>query len=607
MTDGTITLNSGSGGESVATDEIAGAAYQKIKLTDGTEDGTTDIEAGNGTAASALRVTIASDTTGVLSVDDNGGSLTVDGTVNLSATDNAVLDNIDSNTDFGAITGGGSESGALRVTLANDSTGLVSINDGGGSLTIDGTVTANLSATDNTVLDNIDTNTTNIPNVIGTDGSAGPSSAVSVGGTESGGTLQELRVDSDGHLQVDVLSGGGAGTQYSEDAATPATIVGGAIMMERDDALSTLTPVEGDWAAARCDSQGALWVNAVNADGTSNVDTAAGGTDAGAVMLAVRDDSLTTLTPADGDYTHLRVSSTGALHVTGGGGGTEYTVNAAAPADPTGTASLMERDDALSTLSEAAGDWTNQRSNARGAMWVELDLTNDVTIADGGNSITVDGTVSLSATDNAVLDNIDTNTDFGQQTGGGTEASALRVTLANDSTGLVSVDDNGGSLTIDNADITTIAGAVSGTEMQVDVVAALPAGSNNIGDVGLSGARTSGGTTLYKNIDVDETEDQIKGTAGQVYWIHAMNLASGVRYLKFYNATAASVTVGTTVPDLTFPVPTQGDTNGAGFVLSIPNGIAFGTAITIAATTGVADNDSGAPGANEVIVNLGYA
>jgi hypothetical protein len=34
-------------------------------------------------------------------------------------------------------------------------------------------------------------------------------------------------------------------------------------------------------------------------------------------------------------------------------------------------------------------------------------------------------------------------------TGGGTEAAALRVTIANDSTGLVSVDDNGGSLTVD--------------------------------------------------------------------------------------------------------------------------------------------------------------
>jgi len=55
-----------------------------------------------------------------------------------------------------APTGGGGESGALRVTIANDSTGVVSVDDGGGALTVDGTVTANLSATDNAVLDTID-------------------------------------------------------------------------------------------------------------------------------------------------------------------------------------------------------------------------------------------------------------------------------------------------------------------------------------------------------------------------------------------------------------------------------------------------------------------
>lgn len=36
-------------------------------------------------------------------------------------------------------------------------------------------------------------------------------------------------------------------------------------------------------------------------------------------------------------------------------------------------------------------------------------------------------------------------------TGGGTEATALRVTVASDSTGILSVDDNGGALTVDNA------------------------------------------------------------------------------------------------------------------------------------------------------------
>lgn len=128
----------------------------------------------------------------------------------------------------------------------------------------------------------------------------------------------------------------------------------------------------------------------------------------------------------------------------------------------------------------------------------------------------------------------------------------------------------------------------------------------NIGDVGLI-ATTSGGTTLYKNIDVDESEDQVKGTAGQIYWIHAINLSAAVLYLKIYNATAGNVTVGTTVPDLTFPIPSNGGTDGAGFVLAIPNGIEFDTAITIAATTGIADADAGAPGGNEVVVNLGYA
>lgn len=119
--------------------------------------------------------------------------------------------------------------------------------------------------------------------------------------------------------------------------------------------------------------------------------------------------------------------------------------------------------------------------------------------------------------------------------------------------------------------------------------------------------RVFNGTLLYKNIDVDESEDQVKATPGRVYWIHAINLSAAVLSLKFYNKTAANVTVGTTVPDLTFPVPSNGGTDGAGFVLSIPNGIVFNTAITIAATTGIADGDSGAPGANEVIVNLGFA
>jgi len=42
------------------------------------------------------------------------------------------------------VTGGGTESGAQRVTIANNSTGVLSVDDNGASLTVDGTVTAGI-------------------------------------------------------------------------------------------------------------------------------------------------------------------------------------------------------------------------------------------------------------------------------------------------------------------------------------------------------------------------------------------------------------------------------------------------------------------------------
>lgn len=110
------------------------------------------------------------------------------------------------------------------------------------------------------------------------------------------------------------------------------------------------------------------------------------------------------------------------------------------------------------------------------------------------------------------------------------------------------------------------------------------------------------GCSFNKNIDVDESEDAIKATSGILYGYIINNLhATAYRYVKFYNAAVADVTVGTTVPDLTIPVPPLGMAN-----ISIPQGLEFTVAISIAATTGIADNDTGAPGANEVVVTTWY-
>ena len=319
------------------------------------------------------------------------------------------------------------------------------IDDAGGSITVDGTVTANAGTGTFTV-----------------DGS-GVTQPVSGTVTETNSTA--ILADT---ANMDTNLATVAGAVHNEDSVHTTADPGVQVLGVRQDTQADFG-ADGDYVPMSIDANGAVRVNAINADGTSNVDTAAGATDAGAVMLAVRDDSLTTLTPIDGDYAHLRVSSTGALHVTGGGGGTEYTVNAAAPADPTGTASLMERDDALSALTEIEGDWSNMRCNANGALWTTVDGT--VTVDGSAVTQPVSGTVTanLGATDNAVLDQIEVNTSYGDNTGNGTAAGSLRVTLASDSTGVVSVDDNGGSLTIDG---TVTANAGTGT-MTVDL------GANN--------------------------------------------------------------------------------------------------------------------------------
>lgn len=269
----------------------------------------------------------------------------------------------------------------------------------------------------------------------------------------------------------------------------------------------------------------------------------------------------------------------------------------------------------------------------------------NISIDDGGNSITVDGSVSVTdgngslTVDNAAL----------SVTGGGVEASALRVTIASDSTGVVSVDDNGGSITVDG---TVTANLAAGTNNigDVDVLSVVPGtaaaslgkaedAAHSSGDTGVYALAVrddspaahsdtdgdyeslhvnaegglwvsptpsaSGGLSIFRSIDLDESEEEIKASAGCVYGMWVSNLATSTRFVKFYNATAANVVVGTTTPVITIAIPGNSSDDITGF-FSSANGIAFGTAISVAATTGVADNDTGAPGLNEVLINVFY-
>lgn len=113
--------------------------------------------------------------------------------------------------------------------------------------------------------------------------------------------------------------------------------------------------------------------------------------------------------------------------------------------------------------------------------------------------------------------------------------------------------------------------------------------------------QTSGGLSIATDIDLDETETEIKATAGQLYGWYIYNDGAAEVYVKLYNATAATVEVGTTVPVMTLGIPA-----GSGANVFTQHGIAFSTAICAAATTVATTADATAPAANQCVANFLY-
>ena len=203
---------------------------------------------------------------------------------------------------------------------------------------------------------------------------------------------------------------------------------------------------------------------------------------------------------------------------------------------------------------------------------------NPMPVDDAGGSLTVDGTVTanLGATDNAVLDAIQ---------------AAVEV-----------VDD-----------------AISGTEMQVDVItmptttvtgtvtANLGATDNAVLDgIEADTSVLADGVSGFSSVDLDQTEEEVKATAGKIYSLYVWNATAAPLWLQIFDNTAASVTVGTTAPTWNFPIPANADSDVAGVQMSFGSmGLTCSTGITVAVTTGSGTN-SGAPGANEAGIFMTY-
>ncbi len=201
-----------------------------------------------------------------------------------------------------------------------------------------------------------------------------------------------------------------------------------------------------------------------------------------------------------------------------------------------------------------------------------------------------------------------------------------------------------------NASAATIAGAVSGTEMQVDVLtSALPTGAataanqladghnvtvdngaagaavniqdggNSItvdgsvtadlganNDVTISAAATGGMSYTMLGIAAADNDVVIKASAATIYFISIQSIDATPVYLKLFNL--ASFTPGTSTADLQYLCPANATAAlGAGIVLNFgASGIQFDTGLCALIATGFALDDNTAVSANEVVVTIGW-
>ncbi len=172
----------------------------------------------------------------------------------------------------------------------------------------------------------------------------------------------------------------------------------------------------------------------------------------------------------------------------------------------------VRRDTAASSAG-ITGDNATINTDANGKVWTNADLTNI-----GGNAVSAGN--------------------------GASGTGVLRVTLANDSTG---------------------------------IVAPVPT--------------TSGGTSVcYITSAASTNATNCKGSAGQVYSYHVINTTATLYYLRIYNLSSSPTCSSATGFVQTIPIPASA--NGAGVVIPLAVGEAYGTGIGFCLTGGGSSTDN---------------
>lgn len=302
MADNT-TLNAGTGGDVIATDDITGVKHQQVKVEWGVDGTATPVSAANPmpvvqTGTHAVNATLGAETTKVI------------GTVNLSADQTlATVTAVTAITN--ALPAGTNAIGKLSANSGVD------IGDTDVTSIIPGTGATNLGKAEDAAHTSGDVGILALG--IRRDADTTPVSA--------DGDYHAPIFDANGYLKVNIKAGAGSGGTAMTDAAafTRATTSVTPIAAVVETSAPTLT--NGNAGALSLTTGGAVRVS-VASGGVAGVseDAASAGGEEGLLMMGIRQDTISSSTSADGDFAYPKFNSVGAL----------YTAVYSVPADPFG-------------------------------------------------------------------------------------------------------------------------------------------------------------------------------------------------------------------------------------------------------------------------------
>lgn len=415
---------------------------------------------------------------------------------------------------------------------------------------------------------------------------------------------------------VTIVSGSSSGTEYTEDAAAAANPAGGAVILVRQDTPATLVSADGDNVAQRGTNYGAAYTQIVSSTGAF-VDTFGGGTqytqgdtDASitgtAMLMEVAADTLQPVqgTVADGILVNLGANNdvtVASLPLPSGASTAANQSTIIGHVD--GIETLLGTIDADTSTLAGAVSGTEMQVDVLTMPTVTVQATNldirDLTsVSDSVSAVVTSSALPTGASTAAnqttiighldgvegLLTTIDSDTSTLAVVGGGTEATAQRVTIASDSTGVLSVDDNGSSLTVDNAALSVTGGGVEASAMRV-TIASDSTGVLSIDDNGgsitidgtVAATIAAGATTIAKAEDVASADADVGVPAMAVRKATPANTSGTDGDYEMLQMSAGRLWASATV-DAALPAGTN--TIGG----TVPNASASGTGLSVSKT-----------------------